>query len=186
MRLRFTWKRARLNTAGDMAIAEAHTLAKANNRGGYCPLNYVGETIVSRRKKHKGSAEDKAEIDLTPMLDVVFIMLIFFIVTASFIKEKSLGINVPEDTPQTNVDPTENKNILVQVKATDEIFIDTRRVDIRSVRSLIAQKKAENPQAAVIVRAHEQSSAESYVAIADAAREAKIKNISLVPFKDKK
>lgn len=141
---------------------------------------------MSRRKRHKGQAEDKAEIDLTPMLDVVFIMLIFFIVTASFIKEKSLSVNVPEETPPTDTENTENKNILIQVKATDEIFIDTRRVDIRSVRSLIAQKKAENPQAAVIVRAHEQSSAESYVAIADAAREAKISNVTLVPFKDKR
>lgn len=140
---------------------------------------------MSRRKKHKGEVEDKAEIDLTPMLDVVFIMLIFFIVTASFVKEKSIGVNVPEDNQQQQTQETESKNILVQVKATDEIFIDTRRVDVRSIRSLIAQKKAENPEASVIVRAHEQSSTETYVAIADAAREAKIYNVSLVPFKDK-
>ena len=52
---------------------------------------------MSRRKRNKVEAEEKAEIDLTPMLDVVFIMLIFFIVTASFLKEKSIGVNVPED-----------------------------------------------------------------------------------------
>ncbi|WNO10157.1 biopolymer transporter ExbD [Teredinibacter sp. KSP-S5-2] len=140
---------------------------------------------MSRRKKHKGEAEDKAEIDLTPMLDVVFIMLIFFIVTASFVKEKSIGVNVPESTPQDNqVDSDQPKNILIQVKSSDEVFIDTRRVDVRSIRSLIAQKKAENPDASVIVRAHELSSAETYVSIADAAREAKIYNISLIPFSD--
>lgn len=140
---------------------------------------------MSRRKKHKGEAEDKADIDLTPMLDVVFIMLIFFIVTASFVKEKSIGVNVPESAPE-NQEPTDDqpKNILIQVKSSDEIFIDTRRVDVRSIRSLIAQKKAENPDASVIVRAHELSSAETYVSIADAAREAKIYNVSLIPFSD--
>lgn len=134
---------------------------------------------MSRRKKKQGS-EDKAEIDLTPMLDVVFIMLIFFIVTASFVKEKAIGVNVPEDNEQP---PTEeNASILVQVDANDEIYIDGRRVDVRSVRSLIAQKHAENPEAPVVVRAHEESSANTYVQVADAAREANVMAVSLVPF----
>ncbi len=138
---------------------------------------------MSRRKKNKVESEDKAEIDLTPMLDVVFIMLIFFIVTASFIKEKSIGVNVPEsdETPPVN---DKSSSILVSVTATDEIYIDQRRVDIRAVRSLIAQKAAENPEGGVVVRAHEQSTANTYVSIADAAREAKVYNVSLVPFKD--
>jgi len=138
---------------------------------------------VSRRKR-KESVEDKAEIDLTPMLDVVFIMLIFFIVTASFIKEKSLGLNVPENTENLPPPETASKSILVQINANDEIFIDQRRVDIRSVRSLIAQKSAENPEGGVVVMANEQASTSSYVAIADAAREAKIYNVSLVPRKN--
>lgn len=139
---------------------------------------------MSRRKKNKVEGEEKAEIDLTPMLDVVFIMLIFFIVTASFLKEKSIGVNVPEDNDAPPPIDTESKSILISVTATDEIFIDKRRVDIRAVRSLIAQKSAENPDGGVVVRAHEQSTANTYVAIADAAREAKIFNVSLVPFKD--
>ncbi len=139
---------------------------------------------MSRRKKNKVVADDKAEIDLTPMLDVVFIMLIFFIVTASFLKEKSIGINVPEDNDQPPPPDAESKNILISVNAVDEIFIDQRRVDIRAVRSLIAQKSAENPDGGVVVRAHEQSTANTYVTIADAAREAKIFNVSLVPYAD--
>ncbi|WP_188151906.1 ExbD/TolR family protein [Teredinibacter waterburyi] len=139
---------------------------------------------MSRRKK-KVKAEDKAEIDLTPMLDVVFIMLIFFIVTASFIKEKSLGLNVPEDNDQPPPPDAESKSILIQVNSNDEIFIDQRRVDIRSVRSLIAQKSAENPEGGVVVMADELSTAQVYVAIADAAREAKIYNVSLVPRKSR-
>lgn len=136
------------------------------------------------RRKNRAHAEDNSEIDLTPMLDVVFIMLIFFIVTASFIKERSLDVNVPDaDTAQQPPDP-DTKNILIQVNSNDEIFIDTRRVDIRAVRSLIAQKKAENPEGSVIVRAHEQSTAETYVSIADAAQEAKVSTVSLVPYAD--
>ncbi|WP_096086424.1 ExbD/TolR family protein [Agaribacterium haliotis] len=140
---------------------------------------------MSRRRRHKVESEDSGEIDLTPMLDVVFIMLIFFIVTASFVKEKSLGLNVPEsnDVPPPP-DPDQPKNILVQVNANDEIYIDKRRVDIRAVRSLIAQKKAENPEASVVVRMHELSTANTYVAIADSAREAKIFNINLVPYNE--
>jgi len=140
---------------------------------------------VSRRSRNKVETDDKSEIDLTPMLDVVFIMLIFFIVTASFVQEKSLTMNVPENQPQTETND-KNENILIQVNANDEIYIDTRRVDETAVRSLIAQKKAENPKAAVVVRMHEKSKANTYVEIADAAREAHIYNISLVPYSDKR
>lgn len=138
---------------------------------------------MSRRRK-KQSDEDKAEIDLTPMLDVVFIMLIFFIVTASFVKERSIGLNVPENPDNPPPPDPDSKSILVQVTSSDEIFMDSQRIDVRSVRSRIAQKHAEFPEAPVVIRAHEQSTAETYVAIADAAREAKIYNVSLVPFKD--
>lgn len=139
---------------------------------------------MSRRKRHKVESEDKGEIDLTPMLDVVFIMLIFFIVTASFVREKSLGLNVPENNDVPPPPEDAPKNVLIQVNANDDIFIDSRRVDIRAVRSLIAQKKAENPEASVIVRMHEESTANTYVAIADSAREAKIFTVSLVPYAD--
>lgn len=138
---------------------------------------------MSRRRKRNLDSEDKAEIDLTPMLDVVFIMLIFFIVTASFIKEKSIGVNVPEDNNQEQISE-ESNSILIQVDGADTIFIDGRRVDVRAVRSLIAQKKAEDPEAPVVVRMHEQATAEMYISIADAARESKIFNVSLVPYKD--
>ncbi|MBX2857327.1 MAG: biopolymer transporter ExbD [Cellvibrionaceae bacterium] len=136
------------------------------------------------RRKRKQSSEDKAEIDLTPMLDVVFIMLIFFIVTASFIKEKSLSVNVPENTENPPPPDEESKSILVQINSNNEIYIDGRRVDVRSVRSLIAQKKAENPQGGVVVLANELAKTEAYIAVADAAREANVYNVSLVPRKD--
>jgi biopolymer transport protein ExbD len=140
---------------------------------------------VSRRsRRNKVEAEDRAEIDLTPMLDVVFIMLIFFIVTASFLKENSLSVNVPDQSEEQQTQQSELKNVLIEVNASNEIYIDKRRVDQRAVRSLIAQKRAENPAASVIVRMHEKSKAERYVQIADAAREARIYNVALVPYND--
>jgi len=139
---------------------------------------------VSRRKRHKVESEEAGEIDLTPMLDVVFIMLIFFIVTASFVREKSLGVNVPENNDVPPPPPDAPKNILIQVKGNDEIYVDERRVDVRAVRSIIAQKKAENPEASLVVRMHEESTANTYVAIADSARSANVFNISLVPYTD--
>ena len=146
----------------------------------------IGDVTVSRRKRKHQDEGDKAEIDLTPMLDVVFIMLIFFIVTASFVKERTLNVNVPENADAPPPPPTnENKTIVVQVDAQNEVFIDGRRVDIRSVRSLIAQKNAANPGGGVVVRAHENSLTETYVKIADASRDANVMDVSLVPYNDR-
>ncbi|MCR6651535.1 MAG: biopolymer transporter ExbD [Cellvibrionaceae bacterium] len=142
---------------------------------------------MSRRKRRHQDDGDKAEIDLTPMLDVVFIMLIFFIVTASFVKESTLNVNVPENANAPPAPPSsENKTILVLVDAQNEVFIDGRRVDIRSVRSLIAQKNAANPGGGVVVRAHENSNTETYIKIADASRDANVSDVSLVPYNDRR
>ena len=140
------------------------------------------------RRRGKAVEEDKAEIDLTPMLDVVFIMLIFFIVTASFVKEKALDVNVPDPNEQQQNEPDPDKqNILLTVNANDEISImsssGAQRIDTRAVRARIAQLHAENPQAIVIVRANNKSSADTYVQIADAAKEVSPGiQVSLVPF----
>lgn len=139
---------------------------------------------MSRRKRKIQDDGDKAEIDLTPMLDVVFIMLIFFIVTASFVKESALNVNVPEDNNQPPPPPTENSTILVLIDKQNDVYIDGRRVDVRSVRSLVAQKSAASPGGGVVVRAHEDAYTETYIKIADAARDANVFDISLVPFSE--
>ncbi|HEY7773932.1 MAG TPA: biopolymer transporter ExbD [Marinagarivorans sp.] len=142
---------------------------------------------MSRRKRNRQEEADKADIDLTPMLDVVFIMLIFFIVTASFVKEQTINVNVPDpNQAEQPPNPDSPESILIVVSAQNEITIDGRRVDLRAVRSLVAQKKAESPQSSVVVRAHEDSSTETYVGIADAAYAANVGGVSLVPFSDKK
>ncbi|QFT53589.1 biopolymer transporter ExbD [Microbulbifer sp. THAF38] len=136
------------------------------------------------RRRGKAVEEEKADIDLTPMLDVVFIMLIFFIVTASFVKEKALDVNVPDpNQTQDNPPDPDKQNILLVVNANDEITLGGSRIDSRAVRARIAQLYAENPQAIVIVRAHNKSSADTYVQIADAAKEVSPGiQVSLVPF----
>jgi len=128
--------------------------------------------------------EDESTIDLTPMLDVVFIMLIFFIVTASFIKESGIEINRPESTEQERTD-SENLNIVFKVTATNEIWLDGRRIDIRAVRANVERMHAERPKASVIIMADKNTNTKTYAGIADYAREAGISSVSLVVIKEK-
>jgi len=121
--------------------------------------------------------EEENEINLTPMLDVVFIMLIFFIVTASFIKEAGLDVNRP-DAPVTETKP-EDANILVAISATDEIWIDRRLIDPRAVRANIERLHAENPKGSVVIQANRKSTNKMLVAVMDAARQAGVYNISI-------
>ena len=129
-----------------------------------------------RRNAKNASADDGAEIDLTPMLDVVFIMLIFFIVTASFIKEAGIEVNRPDASTASKA---ENVNILVAVSANNEIWIDKRRIDKRAVRSVIERMHAENPKGAVVVQADKQSNTETVTAVIDASRAAGVYDVSL-------
>lgn len=129
-----------------------------------------------RRNNQAAAAEDEAQIDLTPMLDVVFIMLIFFIVTASFIKEAGVEVNRPEASTSN---PVENVNILVAVNANNEIWMDNRRIDVRAVRANIERLHAENPKGAVVIQADNKSNTETVAAVLDAAREAGVYDVSL-------
>ena len=138
---------------------------------------------MSRRKKGR-TPEESNDIDLTPMLDVVFIMLIFFIVTASFVKEIGIDVNVPEkndEPPPPNADP----NILVQISADNQIWMFSdnglRRIDKAAVRSNIERMRAELPKASVIIQANNEADAGVYVAVADAARAADAPSVVLVP-----
>ena len=128
------------------------------------------------RRNNQAAAEDEAQIDLTPMLDVVFIMLIFFIVTASFIKEAGIEVNLPEACTSQ---PKENVNILVAVNANNEIWMDKRRIDVRAVRANIERLHAENPKGAVVIQADNKSNTETVAAVLDAAREAGVFDVSL-------
>lgn len=121
------------------------------------------------RKLVKKQEDEGAEIDLTPMLDVVFIMLIFFIVVASFIKEAGIEINRPDNT---NSDPSDASSILVQIQADDQIWMENRRVDARAVRANIQRLLAADPEQAVSIKVDKGARANTVVDVADAAREA--------------
>ena len=121
--------------------------------------------------------QEEAEINLTPMLDVVFIMLIFFIVTATFIRETGLDVNRP-DQDQAQVVQEEGA-ILVIIDSTDDIWIDRRVVDPRAVRANIERLHAEDPERPVVIQAADASSAQMLVTIMDAARQASVFNISI-------
>ena len=130
--------------------------------------------------------EEEMNIDLTPMLDVVFIMLIFFIVTASFVSEQGFLVNRPPPAPETDAPPPDKQNAVFVVSETDEIWLGDRRIDLRSVRANVERIRAENSEAAVIVRAHELASAAIYIGIIDQAKEAVGGNFaaSLVTYAD--
>ena len=117
------------------------------------------------------SDEEEAKIDLTPMLDVVFIMLIFFIVTATFVKELGLDINKP---PETEVTSSESDSITIVIQANDRIEIDGLTVDKRAVAPMIIRLRAQNPQASVAVLAHSKSRADTLVTVVDAIKDAGI------------
>ena len=102
--------------------------------------------------------EEESEINITPMLDVVFIMLIFFIVTANFIKEPGLEINRPDsDTAETQ----ENAAILIAVGPTGEVWMDGRRIDVRQVKANVVKLLADNPQGSVVIQADEKAVAKA-------------------------
>ncbi len=126
--------------------------------------------LRSRRKK------DDNEINLTPMLDVVFIMLIFFIVTASFVKESGIDVSRPG---ASTAERKERGNILVAISSSGQIWIDRRQVDVRAVRANIERMHAENPQGTVIIQADEESKNGLVVKVMDAARQAGVAEVSL-------
>ena len=124
------------------------------------------------------AAEEESGIDLTPMLDVVFIMLIFFIVTASFVKEAGFDVNRPPNTHQPPKD-NEIKNILVNVAADGQLFINRRPVDAAALVPNIKRLYAENPKGAVVIQAEDDSKNERLITVMDAARKAGVYNVSI-------
>jgi len=113
--------------------------------------------------------EEEAEINLTPMLDVVFIMLIFFIVTASFLREFGLEATKP---PSVKEQPQKSESIAVRIRSSGQIIIDGLNVDPRAVSAFITRKKAEDPDASLVVLAGKRARAELVVGVIDAARQA--------------
>jgi biopolymer transport protein ExbD len=127
-----------------------------------------------RRRRNRRDEED--EVNLTPMLDVVFIMLIFFIVTASFVKEAGIDISRP---PAATAERKERGNILIAITENDQIWMDRRQIDPRALRANIERLYAENPQGSVVIQADKGSKNGLLVQVMDASRLAGVKSVSL-------
>lgn len=119
---------------------------------------------------------EESSVDITPMLDVVFIMLIFFIVTATFIKEAGIDVDKPEAATAV---VQEKASILVAIDANDHVWINRRQVDVRSVRSIIERLHAENPKGTVVIQADRDSRNDTLVQVMDASRRAGVYDIAL-------
>ncbi len=128
------------------------------------------------RRKHR--ANDEAEINITPMLDIVFIMLIFFIVTTSFVKEKGLEVSRPSSAPPKEVKKSKGP-IVVKIDANGNITMKGRMLDFMAVEANLEREKAEKPDSPLIVAAHPDAETNSLVTVLDAAKEVGIGSVSV-------
>ena len=120
--------------------------------------------------------EEESQIDLTPMLDVVFIMLIFFIVTSTFVKEAGVDVTRPD---AETAEPTDTTSIQIGIAANNQIWIDKRQVDKRAVRANVEKGLAESPGAAVVIVADALSNTETLINVMDQARLAGAASVSV-------
>ncbi|MBT8076170.1 MAG: biopolymer transporter ExbD [Gammaproteobacteria bacterium] len=127
---------------------------------------------MARRHAH---TED-AEINITPMLDIVFIMLIFFIVTTSFTKETGAAISKPIAEQAAAL---RNGTILIGIKSNDDIWMSKRLIELREVRSMVESAKAENPKGSVVIVADKDSRIGTVTQVMDQVRLAGVQGIAI-------
>lgn len=124
-----------------------------------------------RQRLNLSQQQEDAEINMTPMLDVVFIMLIFFIVSTSFVRESGIDVN----RPTANSSNSQSKTaVLVAISANDEIWLDRKPVDMRMVRPAIERLRSEQLEINVVVQADEKSSTGQLVSVIDQLRLANV------------
>lgn len=136
---------------------------------------------MRNRHSSMGQEDEGEEINLTPMLDVVFIMLIFFIVTATFIKEAGIQVDRPDTV---TAEFQEDASILIAISSTDEIWIDRKQREPRAVRGVIERLHSENPKGSIVIQADEESTNEMLVIVLEAAKAAGVKNVAIAADND--
>ena len=128
-----------------------------------------------RMRRHHQQDEDTG-IDLTPMLDVVFIMLIFFIVTTSFVREAGLEVHRPQ---ASQAKAQKSSSIMLAIGAQGQIFLDRKQVDVERVQATLARLLAEQPEASLVIQADERVPHGKVVRVMDEAKAAGIANIAV-------
>ncbi len=119
---------------------------------------------------------DEGGIDITPMLDVVFIMLIFFIVTATFIKESGTKVERPMAFTAAVQDKA---SILIAIDSDDAVWVDRQQIDVRGLRTIIERLHAENPKGSIVIQADKKSRNEVLVEVLDAATRAGVQDVAI-------
>ncbi|TOB09298.1 biopolymer transporter ExbD [Vibrio parahaemolyticus] len=128
------------------------------------------------KRRYSSDSSDETAIDMTPMLDIVFIMLIFFIVTTSFVKEAGLEVNRPTASSAQTV---KKGNIMVAIGAAGDVWVDKRRIEVDAVRANIERLRAESPDGAVVIQADTETNAGVVVKVMDQIKMAGVESISI-------
>ncbi len=128
--------------------------------------------ITAARK----AKQQTAELNIAPLIDMVFILLIFFLVTTSFVKES--GVDVARPTAATALNK-EKSGLLIGITKDNRVFIDKREIDIRAVRANVERSLAENPEGGVVIVADKESNTGTVVAVLDGCKLAGAKNVSI-------
>ncbi|MCG7496018.1 biopolymer transporter ExbD [Vibrio sp. Of7-15] len=121
-------------------------------------------------------SKEEAQVDLTSMLDIVFIMLIFFIVTSSFVRESGVEVNRPQASHSTS---QKDAGIFIAITAANDVYIDKRRVDVERVEATLEHLLLDQPEASLVIQADEHSYNGTVIAVMDAAKGAGIERIAL-------
>jgi len=137
--------------------------------------------MINVRNSLRGGTGN-VDINMGPLVDMVFLLLIFFVVTTSFVKET--GIDVQRSTAST-AEVQERGNILLGVNADGEIYLEGKRIDVRSVRAHIERALAEDPEAGVVIVADKNSNTGVVVQAMDQCRLAGAQNVSLAAKRDR-
>lgn len=132
---------------------------------------------MRRARKH---FEDETEVDMTPMLDIVFIMLIFFIVTTSFVKEDGIVLNRPAANPPQDQQEQKNRPILISISDSSEVTMEGRLVDVNAVRANVETARAKRPKALIIVQAHPAAKTGIVISAVDQAKLAGADKVTVV------
>lgn len=128
------------------------------------------------RPSHSQRENTEIGVNLTPLIDMVFILLIFFLVTASFTKESGIDVDRPSAETATR---QERGNLIIAINQNGEIWIDNQRVDLRAVRAQVQRLHAQNPEGTVIITADKQSRSGLMVDVMDQVRLAGVSNIAI-------
>jgi biopolymer transport protein ExbD len=123
----------------------------------------------------------RSEVNMTPLIDMVFILLIFFIVTTSFVRESGIDVNRPA---AQSAETKEKANVILGLTSEGRIYVEGRTLDIRSVRAYMERFLAETPEGSVVIVADKQSMTGNAVQVLDQCRLAGVRNISIAAKKE--